>query len=215
MGALKDFLRKRRRGLLIGSGLVAMVLAAFLTTGLYRLFLLPLDVGEPIRPEYGDLILVFGGGLQPRLTIGISTRERLDLALALFHQRPRKILLSDGSLYRRSPAIEKIRTFLRRRGVADSFLILEGRSQNTFESAVNCKKIIESNGFSQVILCTSPYHQRRSAWILEYLEYPPFRVAKMDKSEVYRDDSFKQRFRNIRLIFRDYVALAKFVLLRR
>ena len=201
--------------LLFGAAGFLMLVVVFLFTDSYRILLAPLDVGEVIDPEFGDSILILGGGLRPRVEIGISTEERLWLAVRLYRQKRRKIVLSDGSLYRRSPAINIMIRYFEKKGVPRSDLILEGLSQNTFESCLNCREIFDRHGLKEIVVVTSPYHQRRSREMLRFLEYPDFRIARMIRSEVYRAETFAQRMRNLKLIFREYVALVKFWVLKK
>jgi uncharacterized SAM-binding protein YcdF (DUF218 family) len=66
-----------------------------------------------------------------------------------------------------------------------------------------------------IIVCTSPYHQRRARMILSHLHLADFKIARMDRSEVYQAPTIKQRMRNIKLILREYFAIVKFQLLKR
>jgi uncharacterized SAM-binding protein YcdF (DUF218 family) len=196
--------------LLFGATGFLLLIIIFLFTDSYRILLAPLDVGEVIDPDFGDSILILGGGLRPRVEIGISTEERLWLAVQLYRQKRRKIVLSDGSLYRKSPAIEIMVRYFEKRGVPRSDLVLEGLSQTTFESCLNCREIFDRHDLKAIVVVTSPYHQKRCSEMLRFLEYPDFRVARMIRSEVYRADTFAQRMRNLKLIFREYIALVKF-----
>jgi uncharacterized SAM-binding protein YcdF (DUF218 family) len=46
-------------------------------------------------------------------------------------------------------------------GIPDSSVIMEEKATNTYENALFIKKIITAQGIDNVILVTSPYHQRR------------------------------------------------------
>ncbi len=46
-------------------------------------------------------------------------------------------------------------------GIPDDAVILEERATNTFENAIFTKDIVQSKGFKNIILVSSPYHQRR------------------------------------------------------
>lgn len=184
-------------------------------TNFYKLILKPLDIGQAVDPAYGDVILVLGGGLRSGGKIGFSTGERLDLAAWLYRSRKRPIIVSDGSLYERSPAIQWMKHYLMDRGIDGSKIIFEGRGQTTFESCVNSMKIIRDRDYSQVIVCTSPYHQKRTHMILTHLGLDNFKMARMMQSEIYQARTLKQRFRNLRLVSRDYVALLKFLVFRK
>lgn len=192
--------------------LALIVLMVF--TDFYQILLKPLDIGEPISRDFGDVILVLGGGLRPRTEIGYSTEERLNLAIDLYRQKKRAVIISDGSLYEKSPAIEIIKRYLVDRGVDERHLYLEGKSQTTFDSGINSLKIIKRENFREVVVCTSPYHQRRTAMILKFIGYPDFKMARMGYSEIYQSASSRQKFRNLKLIFRDYVAIVKFKIFR-
>jgi len=150
---------------------MVLLILLFLTTNIYMVFLKPLDIGIKIDKSYGDVILVLGGGLRPRIEFGYSTKERLELAVKIFKQKNRPILLSDGSLYKRSPVIGKMKDFFKHYNIDEEYIIFEGKSQNTYESCVNSKKIIDEKKLVEVIVCTSPYHQKRSRMILKKLEF--------------------------------------------
>ena len=203
--------RKKRFWLII----VLLVFSLFLITDVYRCLLPPLEIGESVEAGFGDVILVPGGGLREGLKIGYSTEERLNLAVELFKQRPRMILVSDGSLYSRSPGIDKVLDFLNSRGVSDEFIILEGKSQTTYDNVLNSQSISKRRGFVEMIVCTSPYHQKRTALMLRSIGLKKFRVAQMGRSEIYQAGSLRQRLRNIRLILREYLAILKFKILKK
>ncbi len=48
-----------------------------------------------------------------------------------------------------------------RSGVPDEAVILEEKATNTFENALLTKEIVQTRGFKNLILVSSPYHQRR------------------------------------------------------
>jgi uncharacterized SAM-binding protein YcdF (DUF218 family) len=189
-----------------------LVTAIFVFTDVYLVFLGPLEIGTDIGKNYGDSILVLGGGLRKGPEIGYSTEERLLLAVELFHQKKRTVIVSDGSLYRRSPAIKKMIDFLVVKGIPKDYIRLEGKSQTTYDNFFYTKDIIKKINSKEVIVCTSPYHQKRAELIMKYLEIGDFKVAEMKQSEIYQADSIKQRFRNMRLIIREYMGIIKFKL---
>jgi len=193
--------------------LIAVVLLVF--TNFYTLFLGPLATGTKVDDDYGDVILVMGGGLRKGPEIGYSTEERLLLAVELFQQKKRMIIVSDGSLYPRSPAIKKITDFLLERGVEKEYIHLEGKSQTTFDSVVYTREIITAMNSTQVIVCTSPYHQERTYLILKYLQLNNFKIARMKHSEIYGAVTVKQRLRNSWLVLREYLAILKFKIFKK
>jgi uncharacterized SAM-binding protein YcdF (DUF218 family) len=186
-----------------------------LFTDFYLVFLPPLERGTDIDKNYGDTILVLGGGLRKGPEIGFSTQERLLLAVDLFRQKKRTVIVSDGSLYPHSPAIKKITDFLVEKGVPKEYIRLEGKSQTTFDNFFNTHRILDEVNAREVIVCTSPYHQKRAEMILTYLEIGAFKIAKMKNSEILKADTIQRRLRNIWLISREYMGILKFKIFKK
>jgi uncharacterized SAM-binding protein YcdF (DUF218 family) len=209
-------MKKKIKYFLLTLGLVTLVLTALLFfTNFYMIFLGPLEKGLNVDNNYGDVILVLGGGLRKGREIGFSTEERLLLAIELYKQKKRMIIVSDGSLYHRSPAIKKITDFLTKNGVEKEYIHLEGKSQTTFDSFYYTQEMLEKMKSQEVIVCTSPYHQERAQMILDHLKLNNFKIARMKHSEIYQSRTIKQRLRNSWLIFREYMAILKFKLFKR
>jgi uncharacterized SAM-binding protein YcdF (DUF218 family) len=209
-------MKKKIKYFLLTLGLVTLVLTALLFfTNFYLIFLGPLEEGLEVDSNYGDVILVLGGGLRKGREIGFSTEERLLLAIELYKQKKRMIIVSDGSLYPRSPAIKKITDFLTKNGVEKEYIHLEGKSQTTFDSFYYTQEMLEKMKSQEVIVCTSPYHQVRAQMILDHLKLNNFKIARMTNSEIYQSRTIKQRLRNSWLIFREYMAILKFKIFKR
>lgn len=187
----------------------------FLLTDVYLVLLKPLDTGGPPEKQSGDILLVLGGGLKTRQEIGISTKERLEQAIKIYNKKNMTILVSDGSLYKRSPAIPMFRDFMIKRGVLPEHILFEGKSQTTFENFLYTKNMIIEKGSDEILVCTSPYHQKRSEVIITHMNLENYKVVKMERSEVYQSGSIRQRLRNLRLIIREYFGLIKFRLFRK
>ncbi|MCP4158165.1 MAG: YdcF family protein [bacterium] len=207
---------KKNRKLLISAASIVLIIAGlFLFTNIYLVLLPPLDVGAQLDEQYGTVILVLGGGLKKGRELGYSTEERLKLAVELFKKKKRKIIVSGGSLYKRSPAIKKIRLFFKSNGVDEKYLSFEGKSQTTFDHFLYTQKMIAAMKTKEVIISTSPYHQCRAGMILSYLHLNNFKISRMNESEIYQANSISQRLRNIKLIFREYLAIVKFKILKK
>lgn len=201
--------------------IVLMALSALLLTGgifvftnIYLLFLPPLDIGTVVQANYGDVILVPGGGSK-KGELGYSTQERLLLAVELFTQKKRMIIVSGGSAYKGSPAIKKYTAFFSKYNIGKEYLKFEGRSQTTYDNFFNTRKMVDEMKFQEIIVCTSPYHQRRSQIIISYLEFTNFKIAKMKNSEIYQAKNISQRLRNTWLISREYLAILKFKIFKK
>lgn len=187
----------------------------FILTDVYLLLLKPLDTGVEITKNQGDIMLVLGGGLKSGNKIGVSTAERLEKAVQLYQVKEMKIIVSDGSLYRKSPAIKMFKEYLVGKGIKPEHILFEGKSQTTYENFIYTKNMLINEKSKAVLVITSPYHQKRSSIIMKYLNLNNYKVIKVDKSEVYQADSIRQRIRSLRLIIREYFGLLKFRILRR
>lgn len=198
---------------LVRTGKITAVFILFLVI-LYilqfeKVLLNPLMTGVDIPERYGDIIAVFGGGMrrEDRVRIGYSTRERLDQAIDLYKKKERFVLVSDGSLYRKSPAIPLIMDYLQKNGVKKERILIEGDSQTTADNVRQTFAIAEELGLKQVIVCTSPYHQKRSQMLLARSAKGDYMVARSTESEVFEGGSFSRRLRNGKLILHEYGAI--------
>ncbi len=195
--------------------ILIFIILLFILTDFYLLFLKPLDTGEDINDKRGSIMLVLGGGLKSGNKIGVSTAERLEKAVKLYKSKKMKILLSDGSLYRKSPAKKMFRDYLTGEGIEPDHILFEGQSQTTYENFIFTKKMVMKENPEEVLVITSPYHQKRSSLIIKHLKLENYRVIKMEKSEVYQADTFGQRLRNLKLIIREYFGLIKFKIFKK
>jgi len=195
--------------------ILIFIFLLFILTDIYLLLLKPLDSGMDVNDNTGDIMLVLGGGLKSGNKIGVSTAERLEKAVELYNVKKMKILVSDGSLYKKSPALQMFREYMIGKGIEPEHILFEGRSQTTYENFIYTKNMLANEKPLDVLVITSPYHQTRSSVIMKYLKLDNYRVVQMDRSEIYQAGSIKQRFRNLRLIIREYFGLLKFKILRK
>lgn len=125
--------------LVVGFGL-------FLGTGFY---LSPQD-----NPEKADAIVVVSGG---------RTTSRAEKGIELYKQGyAPKIIFSGAALDDGPSNAFAMRDQAIAAGVPFRDILIDEKSQNTYENAVNSKSIIDEFGGKKVILVTSPYHQRRA-----------------------------------------------------
>ncbi len=174
-----------------------------------QILLQPLMAGVSIPAEYGDIIVVFGGGMRrdAGVKIGFSTNERLDQAVSLYRVKPRPILVSDGSLYRKSPAVPLVIKYLTDQGVKLDNIIIDGDSQTTVDNVEKTIEISNKRGLKEIIICTSPYHQKRSQILLEQAYSVNFMIAVSTESEVFKTESFGKWLRSMNLILHEYLAI--------
>ncbi|TGL07153.1 YdcF family protein [Leptospira bouyouniensis] len=119
-----------------------------------------------------DVAIVLGGMIQtissvkarPELT---DSADRITDAIRLYKAgKIKKILFTGGSgllladEFREADLAKSLFIGL---GVKEEDIILENNSRNTYENAVETKKIIEKHNFKSYILITSAFHMKRSA----------------------------------------------------
>lgn len=103
--------------------------------------------------EQADVVVVLTGG-----------RGRIRKALELFEQGYGRTLYISGT--DRSVTMKDILKELRWVGpVDDNRILLENISTNTIENAEQVARYITAQGFTRVLLVTSPYHVRRAHFI--------------------------------------------------
>jgi uncharacterized SAM-binding protein YcdF (DUF218 family) len=122
---------------------------------------LMVGVGFYLSPQdelaASDAIVVVSGG---------ETNQRVAEAVKLYKADWAKVLIMSGAARdakdSNAAAMKRIAVSS---GVPADKIITEEKSMNTFENAAYVRDIIERNKFSQLILVTSPYHQRRAALV--------------------------------------------------
>ena len=109
--------------------------------------------------------MIPAGGLIPFPAIDESMFRRLDEAWRLYRLQPKPIIVSGGHVnpFTADQNENKIaRDYLIRWGVPKDDVIGEDRSRDTFESAVEVKKLLNNKGWNRYLLVTSAIHMPRS-----------------------------------------------------
>jgi uncharacterized SAM-binding protein YcdF (DUF218 family) len=131
----------------------------------------------PTTLPKADVIVVLGGGTRP-LSYPRPTHEvneagdRLLYAASLYQQGVAPhVLLSGGTVGVDGPALmqeaESMGTLLATMGVPAEAQWLETTSRNTYENAVETKKVLDAQGIERIVLVTSAMHMPRSVAIFE------------------------------------------------
>lgn len=127
-----------------------------------------------------DAIVVLGGAtapaIAPRPWVEVSEAgDRILYAARLYNQgRAPKLILSGGRVQWRGSSDESeaddMKAFAMAMNVPPADIILEGRSLNTRQNAVNVKEILEEQSIESVLLVTSAVHMPRSVAIFNKLD---------------------------------------------
>ncbi|RCJ34079.1 hypothetical protein A6770_17255 [Nostoc minutum NIES-26] len=123
-----------------------------------------------------EAIVVLGGATKsasfPRPSVDLSeSGDRVIYAAQLYRQKKAPIvILSGGRIDWRgsgAPESEDMAKILTSIGIPSEALVQEPDSLNTYENAVNVKKILEARGIRQILLVTSAMHMPRSLKIFQ------------------------------------------------
>jgi len=167
---------------------LALVLVAVIAyTPLTFYMLKPLTVQEGIKAA--DIILVLGGGINKgRYLSLISSHRMLKGAQLYFEGRANKILFSGGiSRKVNVPEAAVFAQEARRLNIPAGDILLEKKSQNTHEQAVEVKKMADSMQWKSILLVTSSSHMKRALMAFENLGFKIY-PAPADPYEKYTDD---------------------------
>jgi uncharacterized SAM-binding protein YcdF (DUF218 family) len=123
-----------------------------------------------------EAIVVLGGSTRsafpPRVTVDLSEQgDRVIYAAQLYRQgKAPFIILSGGRIDWKSggtPESTDMASILTSLGIPKKAIIEEPNSLNTYENAVNIKKILEQRSIKKVLLVTSASHMPRSLLIFK------------------------------------------------
>ena len=122
-------------------------------------------------------IVVLGGAtkpaLPPRPGVDLSEQgDRIFYAAQLYKQQKAPLIIVSGGRLdwtrRGTPESADMANILSQIGVPASVIIQEPDSLNTYENAVNVRKILNSRDISQILLVTSAMHMPRSLLIFKH-----------------------------------------------
>lgn len=132
-----------------------------------------LFIGEAllVENEYekADVIVVFGGG---------ERTERVDHALYLYEQKYAERILLSGGVGRSLTSVPwavRMKKYLEK-FVPSEQIYIDEKAESTFDNAKHTIDVMKKNNWRKAIIVTSPYHMKRSLWILE-------RISKSDSHE--------------------------------
>ncbi|BAZ32588.1 hypothetical protein NIES4074_50940 [Cylindrospermum sp. NIES-4074] len=130
----------------------------------------------PVPMPNAEAIVVLGGATKsafpPRPTVDLSEQgDRVIYAAQLYRQKKAPIIILSGGRidWRGSGASESadMAEVLTSIGIPAEAIVQEPDSLNTYQNAVNVRKILESRGIRRVLLVTSAMHMPRSLKIFQ------------------------------------------------
>ena len=172
MAAVALFVVRYRRAAVISFSLATLVLTVFsspLSLALYRQherIYLPVPIAQ--SPIVGAIV-VLGGDIGLPLTPRISSQiggNRALHAFRLFTARKSKlIIISGGNVFPQGgvePEAYYTSELLKEWGIPSEAVLIEGRSRNTHENAIETKKLLKARQIDKILLITSAFHMPRA-----------------------------------------------------
>lgn len=137
-----------------------LIIAAILVVGVVALLF---AAGYYLSPEdklaKADAIVVISGG---------ETERRVELGVSIYKEGYAPALIVSGAAAEGVVSNAKsMASYAISAGVPRSDIYLDENAKNTFENALEVKKILEKNNFNSIILVSSPYHLRRAGIIFK------------------------------------------------
>lgn len=115
-----------------------------------------------------DTIVVVSGG---------QTTTRAEKGIELYQAGDAPTMIFSGAALDDGPSnASAMRDQALQAGIPASSIGTDTDSQNTFQNAVNTKKLLEQNDSRKIILVTSPYHQRRTHETFAHVLGPDYQI---------------------------------------
>jgi uncharacterized SAM-binding protein YcdF (DUF218 family) len=192
LGLLATALRRRWGNRLLASAILAIALCTALPVGDW--LTLPLEDRFPAPVDYPakvDGIVVLGGGVDAALSEARGqpsfreTMERFAAIPELARRFPRaRIVFTGGvSWTARGASLSEadvIALFLRRQGLPDGRVILEGRSRSTRDNALLARPLAQPAPGERWLLVTSALHMPRSIGVFRRAGWPEMQPWPVD-----------------------------------
>jgi uncharacterized SAM-binding protein YcdF (DUF218 family) len=196
--------RRRWQSVALGMALALLWLASSRWVGMTLVHSLEWQYLPPQELAPAEAIVVLGGATEPRVfprpdVHVLEAADRLFYAARLFHDgKAPTIVVSAG----RSPFWGSMRpessamaVVLQELGVPADAIIQEDQSRNTYENALETRKILEPRGIRRILLVTSALHMPRAVGIfrhqgIEVLPAPTDFITTQEDPYGFRDGSF-------------------------
>jgi uncharacterized SAM-binding protein YcdF (DUF218 family) len=156
-------------------------------TPVTRHLLKPLTIGEDLKDA--DLIVVLGAGVDQGRFLTLVSSHRMVKGVQLYFERKAPKILFSGGMPGKATVSEAsvLGQEARRLKVPPEDILLEKKSRNTHDQAVEVKKIADPLRVKSILLVTSFSHMKRALMAFEKIGFKVY-PACADPNERYTDD---------------------------
>lgn len=124
-----------------------------------------------------DIIIVLGALVRPDGEPGPAIERRMEVAISLYRAGAAPRLLLSGGGTGAVTEAEAMRRLAVAAGVPESAILLETKSADTVENALECAKLLAADPPAAVLLVTDAAHARRARLLFRMAGLPVRRVA--------------------------------------
>lgn len=125
----------------------------------------------PWQDPQGDVLIVLGGSLLDQDLIGVNSYWRAVYASLAWREGVFRHVVISGGGPERTPIAVPMRQFLVSMGVPADAIVIETKSQNTWENAHYTRELLEERRLAgpphRLVLLTSDYHMYRARRVFE------------------------------------------------
>ena len=149
--------------MIIGWTIATPAFSSFIMSGLENRFLPVSAVDSPTA----EAIVVLGGSVKTKIspehevTLAESSNRILHAA-RLFRYQKAPVIIASGGAEINEPEAYAMRDLLVEWGVPSTAILIETKSLNTYQNAINVKPILESHNLNKILLVTSAIHMPRA-----------------------------------------------------
>lgn len=119
-----------------------------------------------------DVIVALGARVLPDGRPGGALSRRIAHAASLYCDGRADWLVVCGGIGEHPPAeAEVMRAYARELGVPEARILLEDRSADTFENAVNAAQILRARGWRRVLVVSDAFHLPRALFLFRRLGF--------------------------------------------
>ena len=120
-------------------------------------------------PTQSDVIVVLGAAVLPGGRPSPSLRRRVLHGVSLLHEGRASFLIVSGGLGKHPPAeAEVMMAVAMEHGVPASSIVLDRAATTTWESAVECRRIMKARDWSTAVVVSDPYHLPRALILFRF-----------------------------------------------
>jgi uncharacterized SAM-binding protein YcdF (DUF218 family)/glycosyltransferase involved in cell wall biosynthesis len=192
----------------VARAVVAFVVGYGLVFHTPVLWIVATPLAVATEPEAADAIVVFGGGVgESGRANNSSYQDRVQEAVALHEGGfAQNVVFSSGFVYLFEEA-QVMKALAISEGVPAADIVLETRAGSTRENVLFVRDIAERQGWSRILLVSSPYHMRRATSTWRKLAPGIAVVPTPATRSQYYQHGVGASFEQVRGIAQEYVAL--------